>query len=36
MRKLVVTLTFLAVVAVPATALAQPHWHRGEDAQVTV
>ena len=36
MRKLVATLAFLAVVAVPATALAQPHWYRGGNAQVTV
>ena len=30
------TLTFLAVVALPVTALAQPHWYRGSNAQVTV
>jgi hypothetical protein len=36
LRKLVATLAFLAVVAVPATALAQPHWYRGSNAQVTV
>jgi hypothetical protein len=36
LRKLVATLTFLALVALPATALAQPHWYRGSDAQVTV
>ena len=36
MRKLVATLAFLAVLAVPATALAQPHWYRGGNAQVTV
>ena len=36
MRKLVAALAFLAVAALPATALAQPHWHRGEEAQVTV
>ena len=36
MRNLVATLTFLAVVAVPATALAHPHWYRGSHAQVTV
>jgi hypothetical protein len=36
LRKLVATLAFLAVTALPATALAQPHWHRGTNAQVTV
>jgi hypothetical protein len=36
LRKLVATLTFVAVVALPATALAQPHWYRGTDAQVTM
>ena len=28
--------TFLAVLALPATALAQPRWHRGSKPQVTV
>ena len=36
MRKLVAAIAFLAVTALPATALAQPRWHRGEEAQVTV
>ena len=36
MRKLVATLTFLAVVALSATALAQPHWYRGSNAQAAV
>jgi hypothetical protein len=36
LRKLVATLAFLAVTALPAAALAQPHWHRGTNAQVTV
>ena len=36
MRKLVAALAFLAVSALPATALAQPHWRRGEAPQVTV
>jgi hypothetical protein len=27
---------FLAVLALPGAALAQPHWHRGDKAQVTV
>jgi len=36
LRKLLATLIFLAVVAVPATAPAQPHWYRGANAQVTV
>jgi predicted Zn-dependent protease len=36
LRKLVAAVAFLAVTALPATALAQPHWYRGEDAQVTV
>jgi hypothetical protein len=36
LRKLVAAIAFLAVTALPATALAQPHWHRGEEAQVTV
>jgi hypothetical protein len=29
-------IAFLAVTVLPATALAQPHWHRGEETQVTV
>ena len=36
MRKLVAALTFLAVPVLPAAALAQPRWHRGAKAQVTV
>jgi hypothetical protein len=36
LRKLVAAIAFLAVTALPATALAQPHWYRGEQAQVTV
>ena len=36
MRKLVAAIAFLAVAALPATALAQPHWYRGEEAEVTV
>jgi hypothetical protein len=36
LRKLVATLTFLAVLVLPAAALAQPRWHRGAKAQVTV
>jgi predicted Zn-dependent protease len=36
LRKLVAALAFLAVTALPATVQAQPHWHRGEEAQVTV
>ena len=36
MRKLVAALAFLAVLALPAAALAQPRWHRGAKAQVTV
>jgi hypothetical protein len=35
-RKLVAAIAFLAVAALPATALAQPHWYRGEEAEVTV
>jgi hypothetical protein len=29
-------IAFLAVTVLPATALAQPHWRRGEETQVTV
>ena len=29
-------ITFLAVLALPAAALAQPRWHRGSKSQVTV
>jgi len=29
LRKLVAAITFLAVLALPAAALAQPRWHRG-------
>jgi hypothetical protein len=36
LRKLVAALTFLAVPVLPAAALAQPRWHRGAKAQVTV
>ena len=36
MRKLVAVFMFLAVLALPGAALAQPHWHRGDKAQVTV
>ena len=36
MRKLVAAIAFLAVAALPATALGQPHWYQGEEAQVTV
>ena len=36
MRKLVAVIAFLATIALPATALAQPRWHRGAKAQVTV
>ena len=36
LRTLVAAIAFLAVTALPATALAQPHWYRGEEAQVTV
>jgi hypothetical protein len=36
LRKLVAAIAFLAVTALPATVLAQPHWRRGEEAQVTV
>ena len=31
MRKLVAAIAFLAVTALPATALAQPHWRRGQE-----
>jgi hypothetical protein len=36
LRKLVAAITFVAVLALPAAALAQPRWHRGTKAQVTV
>ena len=36
LRKLVAAIAFLAVVVLPATALGQPHWYRGEETQVTV
>ena len=36
MRKLVAAFCLLAVLVLPATALAQPRWHRGTNAQVTV
>jgi hypothetical protein len=36
LRKLVAGIAFLAVTALPATALAQPHWRQGEESQVTV
>ena len=36
MRKLVAAITFAAVLTLPAAALAQPRWHRGAKAQVTV
>jgi hypothetical protein len=35
-RKLVAVFAVLAVLVLPATALAQPRWHRGAKAQVTV
>jgi hypothetical protein len=34
--KLVAAIAFLAVTVLPATALARPHWYRGEDTQATV
>jgi hypothetical protein len=36
LRKLAAVITFMAVLALPAAALAQPRWHRGATAQVTV
>jgi hypothetical protein len=36
LRKLVAAIAFLAVAVLPATALGQPHWYRGEETQVTV
>jgi hypothetical protein len=36
MRKLVAALAVLAVLGLPAAALAQPRWHRGSNAQVSV
>jgi hypothetical protein len=36
LRKLVAAIAFLAVAVLPATALGQPHWFRGEETQVTV
>jgi hypothetical protein len=34
--KLVAAITCLAVLALPAAALAQPRWHRGSKTQITV
>ena len=36
MRKLVAVITFLAILVLPAAAMAQPRWHRGAKSQVTV
>jgi hypothetical protein len=36
LRKLAAAITSVAVLAMPAAALAQPRWHRGTRAQVTV
>jgi hypothetical protein len=36
LRKLVAVFMFLTVLALPGAALAQPRWHRGDKAQVTV
>ena len=36
MRRLVAAIAFLAVLVLPATALAQPRWHRGANAQVSI
>ena len=36
LRQLVAAIAFLAVALLPATALGQPHWFRGEETQVTV
>jgi hypothetical protein len=36
LRKLVAAIAFLAVAVLPATALGQPRWYRGEETQVTV
>jgi hypothetical protein len=36
LRKLVAAIAFLAVAVLPATAVGQPHWYRGEETQVTV
>jgi hypothetical protein len=31
LRKLVAVITFLAIVVLPAAAMAQPRWHRGRE-----
>ena len=36
LRKLVAVITFLAILVLPAAAMAQPRWHRGAKSQVTV
>ena len=36
MRKILAAIIFLAVLVLPATALAQPRWSRGATAEVTV
>jgi hypothetical protein len=36
LRKLVAAFLFLAVLLLPATAMAQPHWYRGSKTEVTV
>jgi hypothetical protein len=36
LRKLVAVITFLAIMVLPAAAMAQPRWHRGAKSQVTV
>jgi hypothetical protein len=36
LRKLLAAIAVVAVLAMPATTLAQPRWHRGTKAQVTV
>jgi hypothetical protein len=36
LRKLVAGIAFVAVLALPATALAQPRWYRGAKPEVTI